>query len=98
MSDTLERIKQLVSKYSKNKEALAGATGDTAIQQDLGVSSINLVDIVLALEDAFDVTIADEDLMKLRTLGDAARMIEELQARGGKPAAPGPEAGVQPAP
>ena len=80
MSDTLSEIKRIVSKYSKNKEALQEAGGATAIQKDLGVSSINLVDIVLALEDHFDVAIADEDLMKLATLGDAVRMIEEKQA------------------
>ncbi len=81
MPDTLSEVKRLVTKFSKNKPALETATAETRIRRDLGVSSANLVDVVLDFEEAFDISIADDELAKIITLGDAVALIDGKQAK-----------------
>ena len=40
------------------------------ILEDLGADSLDVVEMVMALEDAFDIEIADEDAESMRTVGD----------------------------
>jgi len=77
MSDVLGEVKRIVGRFAKNKAALEKATAETRIRKDLEVSSANLVDIVLEFEEAFNLTISDDELTKIVTLGDAVAMIEQ---------------------
>jgi acyl carrier protein len=45
---------------------------------DLGADSLDLVELVLAFEEAFDIEIPDEKAEKLRTVQDVFNFIEEL--------------------
>lgn len=47
---------------------------------DLGADSLDIVELVMALEDAYGVRITDEDAEKMQTVGDAIRHIEEHMA------------------
>ena len=76
MSDTMVKVKQIISKFAKNKAALETAGDDAKIRADLGVSSANLVDVVLDFEEAFNLSISDDDIGKIGTLGEAVRLIE----------------------
>lgn len=76
MTQTLSEVTRIISKFAKNKQAIETATADTRIRKDLGVSSANLVDIVLDIEEAFDLSIADDELGKIVTIGDAVSLIE----------------------
>ena len=49
----------------------------TNLQEDLNMDSLDAVEVVMALEDAFDVTIPDEDAEKFRTIGDIVAYIEQ---------------------
>ena len=46
---------------------------------DLDVDSLDLVELVKALEDRFDVQIADPDLKGIASVGDAIALVERLQ-------------------
>ncbi|HET8537659.1 MAG TPA: acyl carrier protein [Solirubrobacteraceae bacterium] len=50
--------------------------------QDLDVDSLDLVELVKALEDRFGVSIADGRLKAIRTVGDAVGLVQELAAEG----------------
>ena len=50
--------------------------------QDLDVDSLDLVELVKALEDRFGVSIADGRLKAIRTVGDAVSLVQELAAEG----------------
>ncbi len=76
MADTMTDVKKIISKFAKNKPALETATAETKIRKDLGVSSANLVDVVLEFEEAFNLSIADDELAKINTLGDAVALID----------------------
>lgn len=47
--------------------------------EDLGADSLDVVELVMALEEKFDVEIPDEDAEKILTVGDAIKYIENLK-------------------
>jgi acyl carrier protein len=49
---------------------------DSSFVDDLGADSLDLVELVMALEDNFDMKIPDEDVEALKTVGDAQGYIE----------------------
>lgn len=50
--------------------------------QDLDVDSLDLVELVKALEDRYEVTIADGQLKEIASVGDAIKLVVELDASG----------------
>ncbi len=44
---------------------------------DLGADSLDIVELVMAMEEEFDVEIPDEDAEKIQTLGDATKYVAE---------------------
>ncbi|MFV1959565.1 MAG: acyl carrier protein [Planctomycetota bacterium] len=51
-------------------------TEETSFINDLGADSLDTVELVMELEDEFDLSIPDEEAEKIRTVGDAIRYIE----------------------
>ncbi len=80
MSETMGKVKAILSKYAQDKAQVEAATEETKLRGDLGVASANLVDVVIDLETAFDISIPDEQVLKIQTLGDVVRMLEAKQA------------------
>lgn len=50
---------------------------DAVLLEDLGADSIDLADLVMTLEDEFDMEISDEELENIRTVADIVKFIEE---------------------
>jgi acyl carrier protein len=44
---------------------------------DLGADSLDIVELIMALEDEYGIEIPDEDAEKIETVGDAVRYVEE---------------------
>jgi acyl carrier protein len=74
-NDVFKQVKEIVSPYCKNKEALESATAETSFLEDLAINSARLVDIVIDFEDEFDIEVSDEEADKIRTMGDAVTVI-----------------------
>ena len=71
----LEKFKQIIAEElgvdpSEIKE-------DARFIEDLGADSIGLMELVMKLEEEFGVTIPDEDIEKIQTVGDAIKYIQE---------------------
>jgi len=49
---------------------------ESAFVADLGADSLDTVELVMALEEAFKIEISDEDAEKIHTVGDAVRYIQ----------------------
>ena len=77
MSETqvFEKVVQILRPYAKNADAIARVGLGTSILEDLQVNSARLVDVVLSFEDTFSIEIADEDVDKVNTVGDAVGLI-----------------------
>ncbi len=52
-------------------------TLEASFVNDLGADSLDTVELVMEIEDAFDLNIPDEDAEKIQTVGDAVRYVEK---------------------
>ncbi len=52
-------------------------TMDSDIVEDFEADSLDVVDLVMSLEDEFDIEIPDEEIENIKTVGDVVRYIEE---------------------
>jgi acyl carrier protein len=53
---------------------------DSKFVDDLGADSLDVVELVMALEEKFDIEIPDEAAEKIATVADAVKFIEEAKA------------------
>lgn len=52
-------------------------TMEASITDDLGADSLDVVDLVMSLEEEFDVEIPDDQVENIKTVGDIVRYIED---------------------
>ena len=70
-----ERLKEMIVKqFVENEKPV---TLESSFVNDLGADSLDIVEFVMELEDAFDVSISDEDAQKMQTVGDVVNYIKE---------------------
>ncbi len=67
----LEKIAEILSKYTKEEITL-----EATLVNELGLSSFDIVSIVTAFEDEFDIEISDRDIRKLVSVKDIMAYIE----------------------
>lgn len=77
-----ERVIEIVSEQmGVPKEQI---TKDTSFINDLGADSLDTVELVMELEEEFDITIPDEKAEEIQTVGQAVAYIEKhIQEKGG---------------
>ena len=79
MATTEERVIQIVcDNLGVNKEQVSRSTSFT---EDIGADSLDIVELVMALEEEFGSEIPDEQAEKLLTVGDVIKYIEETQQK-----------------
>lgn len=74
-NEVFEEVKKIVSSFCKNQDALENATEDTNFIEDLDMNSARLVDVVIDMEDAFDIEIDDDSAGEIYTMRDAIDLI-----------------------
>lgn len=52
-------------------------TKEASITEDLGADSLDVVDLVMSLEEEFDIEIPDEQVENIKTVGDIVKYIED---------------------
>ena len=70
----LEKVKEIVAESLNVEESTLSET--TSFKEDLGADSLDLVEMVMAFEEAFEVEIPSEDLEQITTVGDVVKYIE----------------------
>ncbi len=75
-TEVLEKVVKILTPYVKNQQALDSVSKATHILDELKVNSARLVDVVLEFEDVFDIEIADDDVDKVETVGNAVELIQ----------------------
>lgn len=75
MSDIAERVKKIVVEHLSVEEDKV--TDSASFIDDLGADSLDTVELVMAFEEEFDITVPDEDAEKLTSVGEVMKYIEE---------------------
>ena len=73
--EILEKVCSIVSEQLSVEAS--EVKSDSNFQNDLGADSLDTVELVMALEEAFDIEIPDESAEGIATVGDAVKFIEE---------------------
>jgi acyl carrier protein len=77
MSDTFNRVKNIIVDrlgVDDGKVAM-----ESTFKDDLGADSLDVVELIMELEDEFDLEISDEDAEKIKSVGDVVTYIEQHQ-------------------
>jgi acyl carrier protein len=78
--EIIEKLKLIVKPYVFNQEVLENLQKKTEFIRDLEINSANLVDIILDVEDEFDIEIDNESMNGMQSVGDAKAIIERKMA------------------
>ena len=77
-----EKLKQIIRPYLPEDVSVDAIQPDSHLVRELNINSANLVDIVLDVEDAFDIVLENEDMDALQTVSDAIEIIDRKIAAG----------------
>ena len=72
---SFEKIKSIIVEQLSVDEATV--TMETSLMKDLEADSLDAVEIIMAIEDEFDIEIPDEDAEKFQNIGDIVRYVDE---------------------
>lgn len=76
--EIFEKVKALIAEQLDVADA-DSITENSSITDDLGADSLDVVDLVMALEDEFSVDIPEDQVENIKTVGDIVKFIEEKQ-------------------
>jgi len=77
MADIIDKVKEII--VDKLGVEASAVVEPAAFIEDLGADSLDIVDLIMALEEEFGIDIPDEEAQKLRTVGDAVSYIKNHQ-------------------
>jgi len=72
-----DKIKDIIVEQLDVEED--AVTMEASITEDLGADSLDVVDLVMSIEESFDVEIPDEEVENIKTVGDIVKFIEDKQ-------------------
>ena len=71
-----QKLKEIITIYLPEDVSVEMITEESHFINELNINSANLVDIVLDVEDAFDITLENEDMDQMQTVKDALGIID----------------------
>lgn len=72
---TFEKIREIImEQLNVEKEAV---TLETHLMKDLEADSLDAVEIIMAIEDEFEIEVPDDDAEKFQSVGDIVKYVEE---------------------
>ena len=75
---SFEKVKSiLVEELDLDAEEV---TLESNIKDDLGADSLDMVDLIMSIEDEFEIKVAESDAASIKTVGDIVSYIEQQQA------------------
>lgn len=72
----LEKMKVMIAEQLNCEESIINE--DTSFKDDLGADSLDLFELVMALEDEYNVEIPAEELTELETVGDVMEYLKNI--------------------
>jgi acyl carrier protein len=77
MADIAERARKIITEHL---DAEPAKVTDAAGLLELGADSLDQIEIVMSLEQEFDIEIEDDDADRMKTVGDAIALVSKLVA------------------
>ena len=74
-NESLEKVRELIS--DSLEVDISQVDRSASFIDDLGADSLDIVELVMAIEKEFDIEIPDDDVEKMRTIGDAIEYLKE---------------------
>ncbi len=76
--ETFEKIRDIIAEQLDvaDKDSI---TETSVITDDLGADSLDVVDLVMAIEDEFSVEIPEDEVENIKTVGDIVKYVEDKQ-------------------
>ena len=74
--ELITKLKTIVKPYIQDEEAFKNLTEETDFINDLKINSANLVDVILDVEDEFDIEIDNDSMEKMLSVKTAIEIIE----------------------
>lgn len=75
--NTFDKVKEMLAEQLKIEETKI--TMDTDFVQDLQADSIDVFEMLVAMEEVFDVTLPDEEVQNIKKVSDLVKFLEEAQ-------------------
>ena len=72
-----DTVKKLISEQLNRP--IEEITDDKEVVKDLGADSLDVVEMLMSLEEQFNITVPEEDAVNIKTVGDIIKLIEEKQ-------------------
>jgi acyl carrier protein len=76
----IAKLKTIVQPYIQDEEAFKNLSEETDFINDLKINSANLVDVILDVEDEFDIRIENDDMEKMISVRAAMDVVNEKLA------------------
>ncbi|MBU1035532.1 acyl carrier protein [bacterium] len=73
--ESIDRVKKIIVDQLGVDESKI--TEDSSFVDDLGADSLDIVELIMAFEEEFDMEIPDEDAEKIKTVGDAVKYLNK---------------------
>jgi acyl carrier protein len=74
--EIISKLKTIVKPYVNNIEGFENLNPETEFIKDLEINSANLVDVILDVEDEFDIRIENEEMEKMLSVGASLEIIQ----------------------
>ena len=81
--EIIAKLKVIVKPYIQDEQAFEDLTEETDFVKDLKINSANLVDVILDVEDAFDVIIDNDSMEEMLSVKAAIAVVERKLAEKG---------------
>lgn len=75
--ELITALKEIVKPYIQDEEAFQNLSAETDFINDLKINSANLVDVILDVEDRFDIEIDNDSMEKMLSVKAAVEIIEQ---------------------
>ena len=79
-TEIIEKLKTIVKPFVNNQESFENLTEETDFIKDLQINSANLVDVILDVEDAFDIVIDQQSMERMIDIKSTIEIIEKKLA------------------
>lgn len=71
---TIDKVKELIA--SQLNKSLDEITEEKEVVKDLGADSLDIVEMLMTLEEEYNITISDDDAVNIKTVGDIVNLID----------------------